>query len=311
MSKSLSALRKFLAWIFNFQARQLEGGLCIQQTGGQKSRGGLGVLGWRALTHLSSFTGHWLLLLPCSPVGSHWESITVSLQGTGLGEFCFLWILEINRWGQEKEDLKGEVAPSLHAICHLSLPSPLLQPELVLLKFAVIHLLLARVSGDSQWKGQTGSLKQLQSTYSSFLIPKFPKPTARWQEQHQTSPECRITTQDRSDVLGKVLSAALGDHSVCVSMTDNSLQTALSTLKMHFPLPAIPHCCSTASPRGAGNAAPLGRPYKQLPCLSSIFHYCSSLTILPALIKTRVRGKAEMSSLWRVHTYLSTSVTAC
>lgn len=98
-------------------------------------------------------------------------------------------------------------------------------------------------------------------------------------------------------MLRKVLSAALRDHSVSVSMTDNSLLTALNTLKIHFPLRAIPHRRGAASPRGAGSAAPLGELYKQLPCSSSIFHYCSFLTILPPLIKTRASGKNEMSSL--------------
>lgn len=129
-----------------------------------------------------------------------------------------------------------------------------------------------------------------------LFIPHPQISTARWQEQHQTSPKCHITTQDRSDVLGKVLRAALGAHSVCVSTTENSLQTALSTSKMLF-LRETPHCCGAASPRGTGSAAPLGQPREQLPCLSSVCHYRSFPTIFPASIKTRERGKSEMSSL--------------
>lgn len=149
-------------------------------------------LGGELFTHLNSFTGHWLLLLAHGPVGSHWDPSLCPHRGQGreTSTSSGFW-----RWTDEAKKRRLKRRKSTFLACKMpSIPSiptaPAWTPALEICSDSL-------ASGQGQW-GLTveRANRKFKATYSSFLISKFPKPTARGEELHQTS--ARATSLGRT-----------------------------------------------------------------------------------------------------------------
>lgn len=135
----------------------------------------------------------------------------------------------------------------------------------------VLLLLLANAGGEPQQIWQPGHLQRLRDASSPFPTPTFLKPRAR-----------HIAVWDRTERCSRQLwwlPLPLSARPTTVSRHPRTHQKHTSTSKQP---PSVQRCLAVEKRRGLH----LCESWTNIcGCFSSVFHYCSFLTILPPLIK--------------------------